>query len=255
MLFGWGGFAPSRIYRIWSFEQLYLEVVEIRVESRRDRVIEGSCGFCLFKAAPGPIRPLPMTDSDIVPDFCLFGSFARFSFAAARRAWKACGQSLFAPFLGFAFGARIDHILPTLPLVGGLFVNVRFGFSAVRRAWKAVDNPYSRCIRVSRSGPGLTTLPTLPAVGGRSRFGAFHSATALRGFFINIFFWFGPWKCGQSFPSLSAVPRSGLGLPTFPQPRPASALGPRSVIRFAASRAGVICTRRWRSRRACGRRR
>ena len=107
------------------------------MESRRSRVVEGSCGFCLFEAAPGPIRPLPMMNSDIVPDFCLFGSFGCFSFAAARRAWKACGQSLFAPFLGFAFGARIDHI-----------------------------------------------LPTLPAVGGRSRFGAFHSATALRGFFI-----------------------------------------------------------------------
>ena len=38
-----------------------------------------------------------------------------------------------------------------------------------------------------------------------------------------IFFWFGPWKCGQSFPALSAVPRSGLGLPTFPQPHPAAA--------------------------------
>ena len=163
-------------------KQLYLAVVKIRVESRRDRVVGGSCGFCLFGAAPGPIRPLPMMDPDIVPDFCLFGSFARFSFAAARRAWKACGQSLFAPFLGFAFGARIDHILPTLPLVGGLFVNVRFGFSAARRAWKAVDNPCSRCVRFSCSGPGLTTLPTLPAVGGRSRFGAFHSATALRGF-------------------------------------------------------------------------
>ena len=95
------------------------------MESRRDRVIEGSCGFCLFKAAPGPIRPLPVMNSDIVPDFCLFGSFARFSFAAARRAWKACGQSLFAPFLGFAFGAWIVPILTTLPLVGGLFVNVR----------------------------------------------------------------------------------------------------------------------------------
>ena len=89
-----------------------------------------------------------------------------------------------------------------------------------------MDNPYSRCVRVSRSGPGLTTLPTLPAVGGRSRFGAFHSATALRGFSINDFFWFGPWKCGQSFPALSVVPRSGLGLPTFPQPHPAAALGP-----------------------------
>ncbi len=117
-------------------QQLYLEVVKIRVESRRDRVVGGSCGVCIFKAAPGPIRPLPMTNSDIVPDFCVFGSFGCFSFAAARRAWKA------------------------------------------------VDNPYLRCVRVSGSGPGLTTLPTLSAVGGRSRFGAFHSATALRGFFI-----------------------------------------------------------------------
>ena len=129
-----------------------------------------------------------MMNPNIVPDFCLFGSFACFSFSAARRAWKACGQSLFAPFLGFAFGAWIDHILPTLPLVGGLFVNVRFGFSAARRAWKAVDNPYLRSFSVSRSGAGLTTLPTLSAVGGRSRFGAFHSATALRGFSINNFF-------------------------------------------------------------------
>ena len=117
-------------------QQLYLAVVEIRVELRRERVVEGSCRFCLFGAAPGPIRPLPMMNPDIVPDFCLFGSFARFSFAAARRAWKA------------------------------------------------VDNPYLRSFSVSRSGAGLTTLPTLSAVGGRSRFGAFHSATALRGFFI-----------------------------------------------------------------------
>ena len=49
---------------------------------------------------------------------------------------------------------------------------------------KPVDNPYLRHFSVSRSGAGLTTLPTLSAVGGRSRFGAFHSATALRGFFI-----------------------------------------------------------------------
>ena len=97
--------------------KLYLEVVKIRVESRRDQVVEGSCGFCIFKAAPGPIRPLSMMNSDIVPDFCVFGSFGCFSFTAARRAWK----------------------------------------------------------------------------------------------------------CGQSFPALSAVPRSGLGLPTFPQPHPASA--------------------------------
>ena len=90
-------------------KQLYLAEVKIRVESRRDRVVGGSCGFCLFGAAPGPIRPLPMMNSDIVPDFCLFGSFARFSFAAARRAWKACGQSLFALRSGFAFGAWIDH--------------------------------------------------------------------------------------------------------------------------------------------------
>ena len=165
-------------------QQLYLEVVKIRVESRRDRVVEGSCGVCLFKAAPGPIRPLPMMNPDIVPDFCLFGSFARFSFSAARRAWKACGQSLFALFSGFGLWAWIAHILPTLPLVGVAFVNWRFGFAAARRAWKAVDNPYLRCVRVSGSGPGLTTLPTLSAVGGRSRFGAFHSATALRGFFI-----------------------------------------------------------------------
>ena len=124
-------------FQIKLTKQLYLEVVEIRAESRRDRVVGGSFGFCLFGAAPRPLRPLPMMNPDGVPDFCLFGSFARFSFAAARRAWKACGQSLFAPRSGFAFGGRIDHI-----------------------------------------------LPTLPAVGGRSRFGAFHSATALRGFFI-----------------------------------------------------------------------
>ena len=107
-------------------QQLYLEVVKIRVESRRERVVEGSCGFCIFGAAPGPIRPLPMMNPDIVPDFCLFGSFARFSFAAARRAWKACGQSLFALHSGFAFGAWIAHILATLPLVGVAFVNWRF---------------------------------------------------------------------------------------------------------------------------------
>ncbi len=90
------------------------------------RVHAGSCGFCLFKAAPGPIRPLPMMNPDIVPDFCVFGSFGCFSFAAARRAWKACGQSLRALFPGFGFGAWIAHILATLPLVGVAFVNWRF---------------------------------------------------------------------------------------------------------------------------------
>ncbi len=30
-------------------EQLYLAEVKIRVESRPDRVIEGSCGFCLLE--------------------------------------------------------------------------------------------------------------------------------------------------------------------------------------------------------------
>ncbi len=119
------GSTLSCVALVRCFEQLYLEVLKIRMESRRDRVVEGSFGSCIFESASGPIRPLPMMNPDIVPDFCLFGSFARFSFAAARRAWKACGQSLFAPFLGFAFGARIDHILPTLPLVGGLFVNGR----------------------------------------------------------------------------------------------------------------------------------
>ena len=79
------------------------------MESRRDRVVEGSFGSCIFESASGPIRPLPMMDPDGVPDFGLFGSFARFSLAAARRAWKACGQSLFAPRSGFAFGGRIDH--------------------------------------------------------------------------------------------------------------------------------------------------
>ena len=87
-----------------------LEVVEIQVESRRERVVEGSCGFCLFAAAPGPIRPLPMMDWDGVPDFCLFGSFGCFSFAAARRAWKACGQSLFCAVFGFrALGLDCPH--------------------------------------------------------------------------------------------------------------------------------------------------
>ena len=107
------------------------------MESRRERVVECSCGFCLFAAAPAPIRPLPMMDWDGVPDFCLFGSFGCFSFAAARRAWKACGQSLFALFSGFGLWAWIAPILPTLPLVGVVFVNWRFGFGAARRAWKA----------------------------------------------------------------------------------------------------------------------
>ena len=104
----------DRALRLLNAKQLYLAVVEIRVELRRERVVEGSCRFCLFGAAPGPIRPLPMMNPDIVPDFCLFGSFARFSFAAARRAWKVCGQSLFALRSGFAFGARIDHASHTL---------------------------------------------------------------------------------------------------------------------------------------------
>ncbi len=100
---------------------------------------------------------------------------------------------------------------------------------------KPVDNPCSRRVRVSGSGPGLTTLPTLPAVGGRSRFGAFHSATALRGFSINDFFWVGPWKCGQSKPGPRHDRKRRKGLSTFPRPHPAAALGPRSVIRFAAT--------------------
>ena len=50
-----------------------------------------------------------MMNPDGVPDFGLFGSFGCFSFAAARRAWKACGQSFIALHSGFAFGAWIDH--------------------------------------------------------------------------------------------------------------------------------------------------
>ena len=50
-------------------QQLYLSVVEFRVESRREWVAEGPCGFRIFGAAPGPIRPLPMLNSEGVPVF------------------------------------------------------------------------------------------------------------------------------------------------------------------------------------------
>ena len=55
-----------------TYKQLCLAVVKIRVESRRERVVEGSRGFCIFGAAPGPIRPLPMMNPDGVPDFGLY---------------------------------------------------------------------------------------------------------------------------------------------------------------------------------------
>ena len=64
------------------------------------------------------------------------------------------------------------------------------------------------------------------------------------------------WKAVDNpFLRCIRVSGSGPGLPTFPQPYPASALGPRSVIRFAPPRADGIRTRRWRLPRACGRRR
>ena len=323
-----------------------------------------------------------MMNPDIVPDFCVFGSFGCFSFAAARRAWKACGQSFMVLFSGFGLGlpssstfcisavlfcsrhrpsrwiackrgrsgftgrsgsdavgfgsdfgipnARFGPV-PASPALcgphadtkpsGGLAQSrshrsrpmlcvivaivtaalararptVRIMFQATvsrgrqdsggiaagrvaasscrfcifeaapdpirlrsRRCGKhekPVDNPFLRCIWVSGSGLGLTTLPTLSAFGVRPWFVALCFATAQRGFFIYGSFWFGPWKCGQSFPALSAVRRFGLGLSTFPQPHPASALGPAVRHPVCAARAGGIFTRRWRSRRACGRRR
>ena len=48
--------------------------------------------------------------------FCLFGSFGCFLFAAARRAWKACGQSLWTLFSSLAFGAWIAPSLPPFRL-------------------------------------------------------------------------------------------------------------------------------------------
>ena len=66
-----GGPAPRSAAAATPSQQLYLEILKIRVESRRERVVEGSCRFCIFRAAPGPIRPLPMMDPDGVPDFGL----------------------------------------------------------------------------------------------------------------------------------------------------------------------------------------
>ena len=83
-------------------------------------------------------------------------------------------------------------------------------------------------------------LPTLPLVGGRFRFGALRATTALRGFFINNYFGVGPWKCGQSLPALSAVRRSGLGLPTFPQPHPVAANGGPVSEGASAAQAAVL---------------
>ena len=64
-----GDFEPQASLPRSGPQQLYLSVVEFRVESRRERVVEGPCGFCIFEAAPGPIRPPPMMNSDGVPVF------------------------------------------------------------------------------------------------------------------------------------------------------------------------------------------
>ena len=78
-------------------------------------------------------------------------------------------------------------------------------------------------------------------------------------------FAFGAWidhashtpRCRRPVPVRRFRPCLGPGLdcPHSHSPIRPSALGPRSVIRIAPPRAGGICTRRWRSRRACGRRR
>ena len=65
-------------------------------------------------------------------------------------------------FIGFD---RVVFQRPVFLIIRGIR---RFGFAAARRAWKAVDNPFRHCFRVWCSGPGLITLPTVSAVGGRS---------------------------------------------------------------------------------------
>ena len=84
-------------------KQLCLAVVKIRAESRRERVVGGSCGFCLFGAAPGPIRPLPMTDPDGVPDFGLY-RVVRLFFV---RGGAASVESLWTILVRAAFGFRV----------------------------------------------------------------------------------------------------------------------------------------------------
>ena len=51
-----------------------------------------------------------------------------------------------------------------------------------------MDNPFGRCFLIWCSEYGLTTLPTLSAVGVGLGVGSLCTATALRGFFINDFF-------------------------------------------------------------------
>ena len=155
----------NRALRLLNAEQLYLEVVEIRVESRRDRVVECWLGFCIFEAAPGPIRPLPMMNPDGVPDFCLFGSFARFSFAAARRAWKACGQSFPSLSAVPRSGAWIAHI-PTAPSGLGARAAIRhpaFGVQGWRDLHKALAITTSL-----RATAVTTTLCGFPSFRSRS---------------------------------------------------------------------------------------
>ena len=41
------------------FKRPYLAAVKFLAESRRGRIVEGSCGFCIFKAAPDPVRTRP----------------------------------------------------------------------------------------------------------------------------------------------------------------------------------------------------
>ena len=146
------------------------------MESRRDRVVGGSCGFCLFEAAPGPIRPLPMTNPDGVPDFGLY-RVVRLFFV---RGGAESVESLWTILICAVFGFRV----------------------------RGLDCPHSSHTSACRRC--ICELALWVRGGAESMESG-----------------------GQSFPALSIVRRSGLGLPTFPQPHPAAASKVRHPV-FAA---------------------
>ena len=141
-------------------QQLYLSAVKIRVESRRERIVEGP----FSSASAAGLQDLGGLFS-CVPFFSVSRSVRLLGVRGSAESMESDGQSLFALHSGFGFGSRIDHASHT------------------------------------------------PRCRHRSRFVALRATTALRGFFINDFFWFGPWKCGQSFRRFRPCLGPGLDCP------------------------------------------
>ena len=100
-------------------EQLYLSVVEFRVESRREWVVEGSCGFLHFRGCAGSNSSASNAELGGRPGFLIFsGRSAVFRSRRRGERGKHVDNPFPALFSGFGLWAWIAHILPTLPLVG-----------------------------------------------------------------------------------------------------------------------------------------